>query len=462
MKTSSFASGIFISVGISLLLASAFASTSCNSNRTLRDDEEADLGVEDFASSRPHDFATVCMGLACQRPKCGATNTTTLSGTVYAPNGKDPLYNVLVYVPGAELKPFDDSVACESCEKSVSGSPITAALTDTKGRFVLKDMPAGDNIPLVIQIGRFRRKTFIRTVNACVDNQVAPDDARLPKNSSEGDIPRIAIVTSTYDPTECILNAIGIDAAEFTVPTGSGRIHLYHGNGNNLPGAPTGADLWNNAATLKKYQLVALPCSSYPGADPGLQNLYDYANSGGRLFITDLSYPVVSQGKGSWPMTGDFGNPGGFSNPAKIDTSFPKGQALSDWLDGLGAATGGSLNLSETFSRVGMIRPPAQRWLYSGSNTQSYTFNTPTTAMEKDQCGRVYYSSFHIGSGRSLTGTFPTACQSKPLTPQERVLEFMLFDLTSCVISDSKPPEIPIGLLPDAPPSSPAASLLSR
>ena len=85
----------------------------------------------------------------------------------------------------------------------------------------------------------------------------------------------------------------------------------------------------------------------------------------------------------------------------------------------------------------------AQRWLYSGAtNTQSYTFNTPTNAAEKDQCGRVYYSSFHIGNGRSVTGTFPGACQNKPLTPQERVLEFTLFDLTSC-IQTSTPPSAP-------------------
>lgn len=427
-----------------LLSMGTVCSTSCSA-RIGSEDYEFDLGVEDLAHYRPRDFAIPCVGLACQKPKCGSSNTTTLSGTVFAPNGQDPLYNVLVFVPNGELRPFDDGVACETCEKSVSGNPLTAALTDTKGRFVLKDMPAGANIPLVIQIGRFRRKITIPAVGECVDTHVTDGDARLPRNSTEGDIPRIAIVTSTYDPTECILNAIGIDTSEFTIPSGPGRIHIYHGSGNNIPGAPTGNDLWGNPAALKKYQLVALPCSSYPsGMDAGVQNLFDYANTGGRLFITDLSYPVISQGKGDWPSTGNFSSPGGFANPASVDTSFPKGKALAEWLESLGAATGGNLSLSETFSRVGQIKPPAQRWLYSGAtNTQSYTFNTPTTVAEKDQCGRVYYSSFHIGSGRSSTGTFPNACHMKALTPQERVLEFMLFDLTSCVQSDAVPPVIP-------------------
>ncbi|MFO0639783.1 MAG: carboxypeptidase regulatory-like domain-containing protein [Polyangiaceae bacterium] len=385
-----------------------------------------------------------CVGLECSKPTCSGQNTTTLTGKVFAPNGRDPLYNVLVYVPNGDLKAFDDGVTCETCEKSVSGNPIATALTDTQGRFELKDMPAGKDIPIVVQIGRFRRKVTLPAVDACVENKAKDGDLRLPKNASEGDIPRIAIVTSTYDPTECILNEIGIDAAEFTAPSGPGRIHVFRGNGNTVSGATTGAELWSNAATLKKYQLVALPCSSYPSDATSVQNLFDYANVGGRIFATDLSYPVIASGRGDWPQTGNYTNPGSFSNPAQIDTSFPKGKALADWLQGLGATTGPQLSLTDTYSRVGIINPPAQRWLYSGStNTQAYTFNTPTTAAEKDQCGRVYYSSFHIGTGRSLTGTFPGACQAKPLTAQERVLEFMLFDLASCVQSDKEPPAIP-------------------
>ena len=385
-----------------------------------------------------------CIGIECQKPKCAGTNTTTLTGKVFAPNGQDPLYNVLVYVPNADLKPFDDGITCETCEKSVSGSPIATALSDTQGRFELKDMPAGKDIPLVIQIGRFRRKITIPAVTECTENKAQDGQVRLPKNATEGDIPRIAIVTSTYDPTECILQQIGIDASEFTAPSGPGRVHIFRGSGNTVAGAPTGAELWTSATNLKKYQLVAMPCSSYPSDAASNQNLFDYANLGGRIFATDLSNPVISAGRGNWPSTGNYNSPGSFTNPAQIDTSFPKGKALAEWLQALGATTGPSLNLTETFARVGLIAAPAQRWLYSGSqNTQSYTFNTPTDAPEKDQCGRVYYSSFHIGSGRSSTGTFPGACRTTPLTPQERVLEFMLFDLASCVQSDKVPPAIP-------------------
>jgi hypothetical protein len=62
-----------------------------------------------------------------------------------------------------------------------------------------------------------------------------------------------------------------------------------------------------------------------------------------------------------------------------------------------------------------------------------YTFNTPTTALPANQCGRVMFSDFHVNTGATGTGTFPKECNlgtGVKLTAQEKVLEFMLMDLT--------------------------------
>jgi len=61
-----------------------------------------------------------------------------------------------------------------------------------------------------------------------------------------------------------------------------------------------------------------------------------------------------------------------------------------------------------------------------------YTFDTPFGASQV--CGRVVYSDFHVENSSGANGsTFPSECAMGGLTPQEKLLEFMLFDLTSCV-----------------------------
>src|SRR6185369_10514001 len=92
---------------------------------------------------------------------------TTVSGTVYAPNGTLPLYNVIVYVPNSTPEPFKKGVTCDKCGALASGSPIVTALTDYKGNFKLDKVPVGTDIPLVIQLGKWRRQITIPSVKAC-------------------------------------------------------------------------------------------------------------------------------------------------------------------------------------------------------------------------------------------------------------------------------------------------------
>ena len=53
---------------------------------------------------------TTCTGLCQQQVSCPAGKTTSLSGTVYAPNGTDPLPNVTVYIPNAPVDAFPAGV----------------------------------------------------------------------------------------------------------------------------------------------------------------------------------------------------------------------------------------------------------------------------------------------------------------------------------------------------------------
>ena len=164
-----------------------------------------------------------------------------------------------------------------------------------------------------------------------------------------------------------------------------------------------------------------------------------------RAFVTDLSQDVVSKGPADWQATATFGGGGIYKNPAHVDESFPKGKALADWLLASGATTTrGELDLEDTYTRFTKVNPPAQRFVYSASSPQTYAFNTPVSANEADQCGRVVLSSFHVAAANAgKTGTFPASCDSAPLTAQEKVLEFLLFDLAACVQKDDTPPTPP-------------------
>lgn len=435
----------------------AMIASGCGSSRTDGfDDANPDPGAPPsgtLGGGGQTDAATSegCKNLQCKQVTCSGGAKTTLSGTVYAPTpakfgAADPIYNAIVYVPNGALKPFPSGVTCDKCGAITSGEPITTALSGPDGKFVLEDVPVGDDIPLVVQVGRWRREVKIPKVDACKDTPLDAELTRLPRNKSEGDIPLMAIVTSIYDGTECLMRKIGIDDEEFTAPDGDGRVHLYKGMGATLPPPakpPSGDALWGSPEQLQRYDVIALPCASQPASSADRQHIADYADAGGRVFITDLSQDVIKNGPAAWKGTANFMNENGsYRNPASIDKTFPKGAALADWLELVGATpVNGQIDLEDTYERVKSVNPPAQRWIYSSTTTQTYSFNTPVGVDAGDQCGRAIFSSFHVTTGAG--GVFPQRCSNAPLTPQEKALEFMLFDLSACVQKDDAPPEPP-------------------
>ncbi len=395
-----------------------------------------------------------CQGLECQQVTCDPGKSTRLTGVVHAPTPPaygpaDPLYNVIVYIPNGSVDPLTEGATCDKCGTPVSGSPLIATLTNSKGQFTLDNAPAGKDIPLVVQIGKWRRQVVVPNVPACEETALPDELTRLPRNKLEGDIPHIAIASSPYDAEECILRKIGIDDSEFTGASGDGRVHIFAGNGATVAGGTLPMSLlWNDVQTLMKYDMTLFPCSSVASGDPvAMKNVFDYANAGGRVFATDLSYPWIEDAPEPFPATSQWipwTGIGADPLPALVDQSFPKGQALAEWLQELGATdTLGNILLHETYHCVDGVNPPTLRWLYSTSpaSVQTLSFNTPVGEVPENQCGRAVYSNFHIANGYTDYGTpFPTECNSTPLTPQERVLEFLLFDLASCVQDDQDDP----------------------
>jgi hypothetical protein len=386
-----------------------------------------------------------CVGLCQQEVTCPGTSTTTISGIVHAPTpakfgAADPLYDVLVYIPNGQVMAFSPTVSCDRCDTATSGSPLLEVATDATGHFRLSNVPVGRNIPLVIQLGHWRRQVVIPNVYACVENKLPDELTRLPRNHNEGDIPLMAMVTGSADSLECVLRKIGIDDSEFTTPSGGGRVQLYNGGGVDAAqgGAPAMSALIS-ATTLSQYSMVLFACQGSEVAQtPADQmTLINYANAGGRVFATHFSYvwlfnDAPFSGTAKWNV-GQTDPPSPMT--ATVNQSFPRGAAFAQWLQSVGASsTLGQVPIQDARHDFDAVLPPAQEWLASSSQPLHYTFNTPLGVPAAMQCGRALYSDFHVASSSTFGGNnFPTECDNSPMSAQEKVLEFMMFDLSSCV-----------------------------
>jgi hypothetical protein len=408
---------------------------------------------------------TTCRQGACTQSTCPDQGTTSVSGTVTDPAGVVPLYNVIVYVPNAPLDALPEGVSCDRCGAPISGSPIATALTDESGRFLLQNVPVGNEIPLVLQVGKWRRQVSLPSVAACTDTAISRDLTRLPRNHNEGHIPRIAVSTGEGDALECLLRKIGIEDAEFTSEGEAGRVNLFGGPEGtasynpNLNGGSTFTTsdvFWSNLDSLMRYDVVVLSCEGLSRTVPvpaaSLKAMQDYTSAGGRVFASHFHYFWVSEGPPPFPTVGTFSSDLNVPDPfkAKIDVSFPKGNAMANWLVNVGgSATKGDIVILGGRRSVDTINAAvAQRWIYgaTGPSVQYLTFNTPMTVPPDQQCGRMILSDIHVSSGdvSNPAKPFPVGCTTRGLSPQEKALEFMLFDLSSCVLHDDQKPMPPI------------------
>jgi hypothetical protein len=436
--------------------------------------------------------ASTCTGLCGQQMACTGLPKTTIRGTVTAPGhtntalwgNPDPIYGALVYVPnGAMGAPtygvtaFTPGVSCESCSSLVTGSPLVSVTTGVDGTFTLNDAPCGTNIPLVIQLGRWRRQIKIPSVACCATTTLTNAQTHLPRTKVgepgdvRSDIPLMAVSTGDVDTLHCVLRKIGIDDGEFTNPAGTGRVRFYADNGAVISGStPAASTLYGTAAELAKYDMTLFECvgSQVPKAAADQNRVINYANAGGRVFATHFSYVWLTNSDGTagsstapkpFFQTADWMvNQGSYTSATGLVDQTVQGDmptqarriAFANWLQLVGASTTlGQIPVNvvrHDFNSVSSAAAtaagtPAQRWLYANNppftGPLHYTFDTPVAyapdPAPTTQCGRVLYSDFHVSDATSGGATFPSECTDGPMTAQEKTLEFMLFDLASCV-----------------------------
>ena len=420
-----------------------------------------------------------CIGLECRIVNCTGMSmpATSISGTVYAPNGTLPLYGINVYVPNVPIGPPMAGAVCDRCEDTIAGFPLSLTTTDENGRFTMTNVPAGADIPVIISSGKWRRTFTITNVPQCTDTPLTAEQTRLPKNQTEGYMPKVAISTGSADALECLVRKLGIDDAELGTDGAAGNIHLYADNGAGGVGADSfragfaggtgnfadSMNLWNSVDKLKTYDIVILSCEGgqYPETKPqtAMDALKAYADFGGRVFVSHWhniwiegstegggdQAPAVwsgTNGVATWNNSGTtFNNP-----PDRIDEqSNPKGGSFATWMLNVGGSPAGMRDVIPIESGTGKQTCTAvdgnkvERWVYwpqGGTEyPQMFQFTTPQEAQPNDRCGKVVFSDMHVSgdSGSDPATPFPNDCSAAALTPQEKALAFMFFDIASCV-----------------------------
>jgi hypothetical protein len=293
-------------------------------------------------------------------------------------------------------------------------------------------------------------------------------------------------------PTAPLPVAWTVAAANPAIPTpgGAGHVRFYTGYDNTAGGGggrggggtPPSASMvtggepvastyawWASSANLLENDIVFNACECNPNdRGPTAYAAMDtYLNGGGRVFATHFYYNWFEPAP---PATNDLFSVASWRNPGltpmnaatsteadTIDQTFPKGAAFATWLqDNAITTTLGSITLGDIRDDVNSVLPAgceaagtclATQWIYTttpaaGLNAGSryISFNTPVAAPVASQCGRAVFSDVHL-SGTSNNATFPMECTNPDPNgthvTNEKALEFLFFDLSSCVQSES-------------------------
>jgi hypothetical protein len=248
---------------------------------------------------------------------------------------------------------------------------------------------------------------------------------------------------------------------------------------------------------MMKFDIIfdACECSTFDrggagSTDVGYKNYLAYLNAGGRTFATHYYYNFFAdatqcggfdptcQGQTPLPTVGAWeGNqflatnqsacPAAGATCLNIDTAIPKGKSFADWYANnnskiaptWGGEQYGYVGLTDIREDMGPLQAAlltagtATPWLYAAGGTTFpnnydayyFSFNSPVGIDPTTQCGRAIFSDVHLAE--SPFGAFPSYCAANPNTsdhaPNELALEFLFFDLASCVQNDTQPPNPP-------------------
>jgi len=193
------------------------------------------------------------------------------------------------------------------------------------------------------------------------------------------------------------------------------------------------------APLIDNYDMTILECEGQQTTETTSDQaaIGAYTAAGGRVFASDFAYSWLWEnpafaGVADW--NGDHSG-GGYTATAMIDQppTNPDGVHFQQWLEAAGVpgASADAIKIYPAFPNTTAVLAPTEQWLHSATAPIQFTFDTPVGATS--QCGRVTFSDWHAQQLFAAGATFPGICPAGALTPQQAILEFMLFDFGTCL-----------------------------
>lgn len=386
-------------------------------------------------------------------PTASPSLTGSVTGRVFAPDGKTAVSDALIYVPTDQSR----AVSLRSGAGRAAPEPaIIETRTDANGNFVLTGVPVGDTVVKILK-GQWLIKTIV-PVTAGGTSTIPVAQTTLPITGTGA--AKIAVVLGTFDRMEDVLAKLGLGEVENGhLKPGTQTFDIYGESFGSTTGSRGSVnDLVSDAAKLAQYDIVFFDC----GADEEplenatvRQNLRSYVQNGGNLYVTDLAYDYIEQ---TIPEAIDFFGEDGVaigtaesSGSAEVGISGVASNAdvlddnLRNWLSARGALrSDGKIHIEGFLAGWGVINKSeagGKEWIrgllideadgravanhphHKGRSRgrQVGTGETRTlTVTAPFGAGKVLYSSYHTESSIE---------PSNALLPQEQILAYLVFEL---------------------------------
>jgi len=378
--------------------------------------------------------------------------------TLTTPNGVDPVSGATVWIPAsssisaAEVQIIRNSLTDsegETCDEPTE-TASDSECTNAAGQATLTCSGTGSTTVKYLK-GSFSGSTTISCGAAPATAPVATTSINM------------AVVTGEFDRMQDVLAKLG-----FGTVTSLGRLELGTQTFTLYDGDDTlsdtdydnWADVMLDTTKLALHDIIFINCDEFVLGDEldtdtstKIANLRSYVLAGGKLYVTDLSYDYVEQafpefvnfkdgGSGTSAETAGAAEDG--SNSFFDENATVEVAALGTWLDGRTVNTGNNETDCSTTTVNGttgarntdgsiFIGDFLSGWAMMDGAEAGATITTWITGTDVDSQDRPLTVTFDAGSsgGRVLYSSYHTSesCPTTGFWPQERVLQYLVFEL---------------------------------